>query len=218
MDATMDARIPVCVFAKPSRPGVSKTRLAPRVGAEGAARLAQAFLEDTWTALAAVPWARPVLATTGIGTVDPPARAEVWRQGVGDLGARLSRILRRALLESEAAIAIGSDTPGLPPSLLGRARDALQGAGSDAVLGPCEDGGFYLIGLRRLPQSLLAGLPWSSEDTFTRTLERLRARGLATEVLPPWFDVDRPEDLDRLCEMLARGEIAAPATRRALGF
>ncbi|HEY6006575.1 MAG TPA: TIGR04282 family arsenosugar biosynthesis glycosyltransferase [Anaeromyxobacter sp.] len=206
----------VCVFAKPPRPGQAKTRLAAALGDERAAALARAFFEDTWSAVTSIPWATPVLATT-----DPSAgewvgvpRARVWSQGGGDLGERLERVLRRALRGAAAALAIGTDTPGLPPALLSQARLALRRA--DAVLGPCEDGGFYLLGLRRCPPGLLRDLPWGSADTFRRTASRLRERGLRTGVISPWFDVDRLADLECLHALVARGEVRAPRTARAL--
>lgn len=206
----------VCMFAKPPRPGLVKTRLAAAVGEAHAAALARAFFEDTLSAASSLPWARAVLATT-----DPAAaewggarRTPHWPQGGGDLGDRLERVLRRALHDTPAALAIGTDTPGLPPVLLSQARAALRDA--DAVLGPCEDGGFYLLGLRRCPPGLLRELPWSATDTFLKTLSRLRERGLETAVIAPWFDVDRPADLACLRALIARGEVHAPHTARAL--
>jgi rSAM/selenodomain-associated transferase 2 len=162
-------------------------------------------------------WAETVLATTDVTAPEwgdlPGAR--VWAQGRGTLGDRLERILQRALRNWPAAIAIGTDLPGLPPALLDSARQTLQTA--DGVLGPTEDGGFYLLGLRRCPPSLLADLPWSTSDTFTETLERLRARGIETAVIAPWFDVDEPKNVTRLREMLEKGGLQAPATALALG-
>jgi len=206
----------ICVFAKPPRPGLVKTRLAAAVGEARAAALARAFFEDTWSASSSLPWARAVLATTepAAGEWVGAKRAPVWPQGRGDLGERLERVLRRALHDTPAALAIGSDTPGLPPILFSEARSALRGA--DAVLGPCEDGGFYLLGLRRCPPGLLRDLPWSAPRTFLQTISRLRKRGLRTAVIAPWFDVDGPADLACLHALIARGELHAPATARAL--
>lgn len=206
----------VCVFAKPPRPGLVKTRLAAAVGEGHAAALARAFFQDTWSAVKSLPWAKAVLATTepAAGEWVGAEGATTWPQGRGDLGDRLERILRRALDGTPVALAIGTDTPGLPPILFSRARSALGDA--DAVLGPCEDGGFYLLGLRRCPPGLLRDLPWSAPETFMRTLSRLRERGLRTAVIAPWFDVDRPADLACLHALIARGELHAPATARAL--
>lgn len=211
-----DGREVLCVFAKPPVPGRSKTRLATEIGNDRAAELARAFVLDTWAAVSAVEWARPVLATTEHGTAHALGlAAEEWIQGDGDLGNRMERVLGRALEGgASCAIAIGADTPGLPRRLLDDAHRAL--ARADAVLGPSEDGGFYLIGLRRCPPGLLAGLPWSRSNTFLRTLARFRTFALRTEVLLPWFDVDRPRDLDLLEDLLALGELRAPNTARVL--
>jgi rSAM/selenodomain-associated transferase 1 len=210
----MTRRLPVCIFARPPVPGRAKTRLAPEVGPEGAARLARAFLEDTWALAGSLPWARRILATTSGAGLDPPPGAEVWLQGGGDLGARIARILRRALRDAPRAFALGADSPGMPASLLAEARRRL--ADHDAVLGPCADGGFYVLGLTRCPPGLLGGLTWSAADTFSRARDRLRSRGFSTAVLPEWFDVDGPRELRRLARLLARGRLRAPRTARAL--
>ena len=198
----------ICVFAKPPVAGAVKTRLG--LAPEAAARLAQAFLDDTLASLAALPWAAVALASTA-----PVAAAvPVLLQGEGDLGARMETVLRAALSSAAAAIAIGADAPALPARLLEAARAALRD--HDAVLGPADDGGFYLLALRRCPAGLLADLPWSAADTGARTLSRLRERGLRTAVLEPWFDVDRPEDLARLRVLLQAGALDAPRTRAVL--
>lgn len=189
----------VCLFAKPPRAGEAKTRLVPALGAEGAAALAGAFLEDTWALLASLPWARPVLSSPVAwpAALLPSPAPQVWLQGEGDLGTRLERILARALQQLPLALALGADSPGLPPGHLAQARAAL--ADVDAVLGPSADGGFYLLGLRRaLPPGALAGLPWSAPDTLLHTEARLRALGLSVALAPPYFDVDTPEDLAHL--------------------
>lgn len=201
----------LCLFAKPPRPGEVKTRLAQSLGARAAAELADAFLRDSWALVTTVEWAEPVLATTSkTWGSDLAHLRNILFQGDGDLGNRLERVLRVALERTETAFAMGADTPGLPPELLDLARVALDE--HDAVLGPCEDGGFYLIGLRACPAGLLADLPWSAPTTFQQTLRRLRDRGLATAVLPPWFDVDNARDLVCLEELLELGELSAPRT------
>jgi uncharacterized protein len=202
----------ICVFVKPPLAGRVKTRLIPAVGAEGAAALAEAFFRDTWDCVTSLNWAVPVVASTSplVPGLLPQPDTQVWLQGDGDLGARIERILRTALTKEPMAIALGADSPGLPTSFLERAHQALQSA--DAVLGPCEDGGFYLLGVRECAPGLLAGISWSQSTTFQSTLDRLRARGLKTVVLDPWYDVDRPKDLEHLCDQLARRVIAAPST------
>ena len=161
----MGQQVCICVFAKPPEPGTVKTRLGPAVGNKGSATLAEAFLKDVWSAVQSLPWARTVIASTApLSPLVVGGSPEVWLQGQGDLGARVERILRRALSQSEFAMALGADNPGLPLRLLEQARDAMRSA--DSVIGPCEDGGFYLLGLRQCPPGLLDGITWSHTDTF----------------------------------------------------
>jgi uncharacterized protein len=208
----------ICVFVKPPVAGKVKTRLIPIVGANGAAALAEAFFRDTWNCVESLSWALPVVATPGAIDRDiiPRIEAQVWLQGGGDLDARIERILRRALMQAPFAIALGADSPGIPSQFLDCAHEALRSA--DAVLGPCEDGGFYLLGVRQCPVGLLSGIPWSQSNTFARTLDRLDELGLKSTILDPWYDIDRPEDLDRLRSDVARGVIAAPNTASALAM
>jgi len=109
---------------------------------------------------------------------------------------------------------LGADTPGLPRALLEQARVALQDA--DAVVGPGCDGGFYLLGLRHCPEGLLEGLPWSQTNTLDALLERLEQFQLETRSIESWFDVDHPEDLERLIRGIERERIIAPATAAIL--
>lgn len=207
--------VQVCVFAKPPRPGVVKTRLARALGPDAAAMLAAAFFRDTWRLVNRLPWAEPIAAVTE----DPglafgvPLHARTWPQGEGDLGERLERVFRRALRRLPA-IALGADTPGLPVSLLEAAHAALLHA--DAVVGPADDGGFYLVGLKRCPPGLLGGVPWSRDDTCSVTLARLRDSGLEVAVLEPWFDVDELGDLLRLEQLVLTGKVEAEDTRAVL--
>lgn len=210
------ARVAVCVFAKPPRPGQAKTRLAAAIGDAAAARLAEALLRDAWSTVRALDWARPILATTdehdefwrSLGCED------VWSQGEGDLGERMERVLRRALAVDHAAIGVGADCPTLTDSRLGRAKAALSR--HDAVIGPSEDGGFYLLGLRRCPEGLLDDVAWSTDQACVQTMERMHGAGLTVSVLPTAFDVDRPEDIHRLRALGPQLGRMAPETSRAL--
>lgn len=205
----------IAVFAKPPRPGEVKTRLASLVGPVAAAMLARAFFEDTWRAVGELAWARRVLAsTTDDVSLFGLEHVEVWLQGEGDLGARQARIAARALASAPFVLAIGSDSPGLPRSVFEAARAALTQ--HDAVLGPAEDGGYYLLGLRRTEPGLLDDLPWSAPTTFEATKERLASRGFSVATIQCWFDVDEGEDLKRLARALEAGEIEAPRTAEAL--
>ena len=206
--------ITVCIFAKPPVAGQVKTRLAAGVGAQQAAELAAAFLADTWASVRRLPWAQGVVASTGALPEALVPGASVWLQGKGPLGARLERVLCRALRAAPAAIALGADSPALPVALLEAAREGLMRG--ESVIGPAEDGGFYLLGVTAFPTGLLAGLPWSAANTCAATIERMVAQGLTPTVLPPWFDVDDADDLPRLRALLANEPERAPHTAAAL--
>jgi glycosyltransferase A (GT-A) superfamily protein (DUF2064 family) len=92
---------------------------------------------------------------------------------------------------------IGSDLPPVPLRTLDAAYAALSGA-RDIVLGPAADGGYYLVGMGQLAPELFRDMRWSRSDVLERTLERVRCAGLSYALLPPWFDVDAPEDIARL--------------------
>jgi len=140
---------------------------------------------------------------------------DILLQGDGDLGARLETIFRQALATAPAAIAVGADTPLLTSAHLQQALHAL--ATHDAVLGPCPDGGFYLLALRACPRGLFSGLPWSTPETAYATKRRLQARGFSVQKLNPLFDVDTPDDLVLLDARLAPPPSAPPACRRSRG-
>ncbi|MCO5168700.1 MAG: TIGR04282 family arsenosugar biosynthesis glycosyltransferase [Planctomycetes bacterium] len=203
----------VIVMAKAPRPGRVKTRLAQGLGSEAAAcALARAFLLDVWRSVEGLPWAQGVIAGDALDMGVPGA--PVWPQGEGDLGERLERVIERALRDAGAVIVVGSDSPGLPMALLEEARAALERA--DAAIGPCSDGGFYLLGLRRHRPGLLGGLPWSAASTHAATLARLRAEDFDPVELARWFDVDDVDDLRRLINHVEAGWVHAPSTLAAL--
>ncbi|MBI5481865.1 MAG: TIGR04282 family arsenosugar biosynthesis glycosyltransferase [Deltaproteobacteria bacterium] len=205
----------IAVFAKPPRPGEVKTRLAATIGGNAAAALARAFFDDVWEGVGRLPGARRVLASTSPNLEDfGLGDAEVWLQGEGDLGARMEQIARRALEVAPWVLAVGADSPGLPLAALESAKAALLR--SDAVLGPASDGGYYLLGLRRLEPGLLIELPWSTPATLSATAARLIERGLSVTTIEEWFDVDDAQGLARLRAELARGTLCAPRTAAAL--
>jgi len=208
--------IPICIFAKPPVPGRVKTRLAQSIGPAQAAKLAAAMLRDVWSVVATLTEVVPVLAAAQAGSfgIDVPAE-RVWLQQSGDLGLRIECILRRGLETAAAVIALGADTPLVTVVHLRQAIDCLKSG--DAVVGPCDDGGFYLLGVRRCPPGLLFGINWSTEHTLRETELRLRAHAMNTARIPTVFDVDTVADLQRLCSELRNlpPEIA-PQTRQWL--
>ena len=189
--------IPVCIFAKPPVPGRVKTRLGQAIGMKHAADLAAAMLHDVWSVVTSVPGLTPVLAAAEPGSfeLDVP-HDRVWLQESGDLGSRIEGILQRGLQEAPAAIALGADTPLISSLQLAAAIEHL--ASGNTVLGPCDDGGFYLLGLDSCPTGLLAGIPWSCDRTYIETKARLEAHGMRTAHLSSLFDVDTLADVRRL--------------------
>jgi rSAM/selenodomain-associated transferase 1 len=174
-----------------------KTRLAPRIGAAAAARL-HARLIRTAVRTALDARCGPVeLHVTGrhrfFDTLDTPVRLQRGR----DLGERMHHALRNALRRHRSAILVGTDCPSLTAADLRRAARWLRG-GADAVLAPAEDGGYALIAARRISPSMFANVEWGSAQVLAKTIENMTCARLTHRLLRTVWDVDRPEDLERL--------------------
>ncbi len=182
----------IVVFARVPEPGKTKTRLIPRLGASGAAHLAAAMTGDTLDAVRATGLPFRV-ALAGDATHPWVRTLDVeWEPQVeGDLGRRLAHALR------DGSVAIGTDAPTLPPALLHEAHAST----ADVVLAPAFDGGYVLVGTPD-PTDLFELVPWSAPDTFVRQHQRALDLGRSVRVLPFWYDVDGPEDLDFLARHL----------------
>ena len=193
------------VLAKAPRPGLSKTRLAPAYGPDGAAALAAAALADTLAAAAAALVARRVLVLDGGPVPGVPPGLEVVPQAGGPHGHRIAAAL--AAVDGPALL-IGMDTPQVTPDLLS---PELTDPGIGAWFGPAEDGGWWALGLRepgRFAHRVLAGVPRSTSRTGAIQRERLVATGLVVADLPALRDVDEPADAEAVAA-------AAPGTRFA---
>lgn len=208
------------VFAKEPVAGKVKTRLARTLGAERAAELYAAFLEDTLRTARSVASAErclsyaPASASGRFAALDP--EATLLPQPEGDLGARLASAFERAFaLGHTRCVALGSDAPHLAPRVLEELFDAL--ATSPIAVLPTDDGGYAAIGLDAPRPELFERIDWSTPRVLAQTLERARRIGLEVRSLPATFDVDGPADLDRLRELLAKeGPVRCPATARLL--
>lgn len=207
--------VAVAIMAKAPWRGGVKTRLCPPLDPTEAAGLYQSFLRDKIAQVRTLRRAHPVLAYTP--TDSRPLFAELapdftlLGQRGADLGERLGHVLADLLAAGHpAAIAIDSDTPTLPTEFLEYAVELVPRGDADVVLGPTDDGGYYLIGGRALHRELFDGIPWSTPDVLEETLRRAAAAGLQTIQLPAWFDVDTPEDLARLRASLASPGGAPP--------
>jgi rSAM/selenodomain-associated transferase 1 len=215
------------IMAKEPAVGQTKTRLCPPLTCAEAAALYEAMLRDT-IELVAGPSASLRAGLEGVRlaiAVTPPGAADSFRRisppdaillpvAGADIGDCLNQVLGRLLADGHSrAIALNSDGPTLPVATLCQAIAWLNGA--DVVLGPSEDGGYYLIGLTQPRPELFRGIEWSSERVTAQTLARAEAMGLRVALLPPWYDVDTAADLDRLrAELATLPAEALPHTRR----
>jgi rSAM/selenodomain-associated transferase 1 len=191
------------VFARAPIPGHAKTRLIPMLGREGASRFQQVLLEDTLGKVQGLRAARYLFGSGGLvpsRLIYPALRYR--RQRGRDLGERLQGAFRELLRRHERVILIGTDSPLLARDRLRLALEELKAV--DAVLGPCPDGGYYLIGLRGMERGALKGVRWGSRFAFADTLERLLRAGLLCSVLESCGDIDRPRDFVQLYEQLRR--------------
>jgi len=199
--ATEDRAI-VQVFAKAPQPGEVKTRLIPVLGADAAAELHCRLVRHTLSTVAIARvgsieiWTTPPADSAFIQLCKRLLGLPLLLQPEGDVGERMSFALRDGLARSPQVLLVGTDVPTIDHEDLRAARRALQD-GADAVLGPAEDGGYWLIGLRRHDPSLFDGIAWSTGQVLERTRERLRALGWQWHELAPRWDLDRPEDLQR---------------------
>jgi rSAM/selenodomain-associated transferase 1 len=210
-------------MAKAPKAGQVKTRLVPPLSQEEAAELYRCLLLDKILQVGTLSGVDPYLAYTPadaraqMASLAPQDFTLIAQAGP-DLGDRLHR-LSAALLKRghPGVIIIDSDTPTLPSTYLLDALDQLQNRSTDLVLGPAEDGGYYLIALKRPCLALFDDIPWSSPAVFTETLRRASAERLKVATLPSWYDVDTPNDLARLRNDLAtNGSGLAPHTRAFL--
>lgn len=195
----------VVVFAKAPRPGAVKTRLVPLLGAEAAAALHARLVERALETAHAASLGRVELHCAP-DVNDPFFRScaghfavALAAQAGGDLGARMLAAFESVLATHPRALLLGSDCPALTARHLREADCALR-EGTDAVFVPCEDGGYALIGLRRAEARLFDGIAWGGESVMADTRSRLGALGWRWRELEMLWDVDRPEDYQRLLE------------------
>lgn len=225
------------LFARPPLPGRVKTRLAPALGAEGAAGLYRAFLRDAAALALGVREARPGLRLVAEWAPEEGEDPSLFpfsewlpgpflhrSQAGRDLGERMARALERALAGGGSAVLIGSDFPDLPPGIPLRALEALAAPGPPggsplrAAIGPAEDGGYYLIGLDAPRPEIFTGIAWGKSEVYASTMQKFKELNASVTVLDRWRDVDSPANLEGLRARLADGpEGVAPHTRAWLG-
>jgi len=212
----MVKRDTLLVVAKQPAPGQTKTRLCPPLTYDQAAELYDCFLRDTLQIMRSV-----TNVQYGVGFLPTEAR-EYFHQLAPDmeltcqrgmtLGERLDNLLTDSLNNgSERVVVINSDSPTLPAEYLSQAFDDLTKA--DVVLGPTQDGGYYLIGMKQPQPDLLHKVQMSTPHVLADTLALAESSGLTVSLLPTWYDVDTIEDLyqldDEISDMGANGKATA---------
>ena len=221
----------LAVMAKAPRAGRVKTRLSPPLTLEQTAALNVQFLRDTTENLATIAHAAGVVSYTPVGDealfagLLPETFALVPQRGDG-FGERLLAAAEDILAIGYGAVClIDSDSPTVPAAAYRMAVEALAVPGDRVVVGPSDDGGYYLIGMKRAHPEPFAGIAWSTGSVFAETLQRCGEAGLDVVTLPTWYDVDDAATLallsgelleDRWPGFAAMKGYAAPHTREFL--
>jgi rSAM/selenodomain-associated transferase 1 len=189
------------IFAKEPRPGQVKTRLSPPLSLEEAAQLYHSFIQDILEEMARAPEVRlavafsPLRAQAFFRGLTPPG-ADLFPQEGADLGERMALAFARGFAAGFGPVLLrGSDVPDLPAAVVSEAKEVLAAGQAQVVLGPCPDGGYYLVGLSEPQPTLFKGPAWSSSTVLTDTLGRVRQLGLRVHLLPPWPDIDTYDNL-----------------------
>jgi len=208
---SLSQRCALALMAKVPFAGAVKTRLTPPLTPEEATRLSICFLRDMTTNMASLKG----YGTEGV-VLYTPASAEKLLQDLLDqsfslfaqrgemLGERLINAAAELLSNGfESVCLINSDSPTLPVEILTTAASLLAQEGDRVVLGPSQDGGYYLIGLKRPHGYLFERIAWSTADVLAHTIERAAEIGLPVELLPTWYDVDDAATLRLLCDELS---------------
>lgn len=194
-----DTNIDIAVFARAPIAGQAKTRLIPRLGGAGAARLQRQLIERSLARAQRVRGARVTLWTT-VDDADSRALAAAASvrlrvQHGDDLGARMSNAFAETLDGNRPMLLIGTDCPAQTAADLEAAAATLREA--DAVIQPAEDGGYVLIGMKQFHPALFEQVEWGGATVLAGTRARAADQSLRLAELPVSWDLDRGEDLDR---------------------
>ncbi len=227
-DPTSAKRCALAIMTKAPRAGEVKTRLTPPLRPEEAAALNICFLRDLSASIdKAGAGSRGIGCYTPVGSESAyrdilPARFQLIAQRETALGARLTGAVEDILSVGFSSVClINSDSPTAPAAVFAEAARILAAPGEKLVLGPSDDGGYYLIGMRKLHPSLFVGIDWSTDRVLAQTRERAAKIGLEVHLLPACYDVDDQQTLQRLCQdLLGPNETmdpeVAPSTRAFL--
>jgi rSAM/selenodomain-associated transferase 1 len=206
----------IVIMTKVPQAGKVKTRLQPFLTAQQSAEISICFLQDTEQKARAVTQ-NLIIAFSPIEKknllIDILQTNPILIGQKGEnLGERMFHAFEFAFsLNSDAVVMIGTDSPTFPAEFVERAFTLLE-TKSDAVLGKTDDGGFYLIGLRKAYKRIFENVEWSSPKTFEQTKQNIENLSLNLREIPVWYDVDTPEDFVKLEKELADNRQLAPKT------
>lgn len=210
-------------MAKRPFPGRTKTRLTPYFSKEAAASLYECFLQDMLNIVRSVPNITPFIAyapndaETVAYFCEMAPDFERMPQLGATLGERLDTVLSSSLQNGfDQVAAINSDSPTLPANYLADAFTRLDDPETDVVFGPCEDGGYYLIGWKRPYPHLVRDVQMSTTHVLQDSLAIAATDNLRVSLLPSWYDVDEISEIERLRLGLFAGKEFAPHTYRFL--
>ena len=202
-------------MTKAPRAGQVKTRLTPPLTPQEAAELSTCFLRDTAAAITKIAregYAQGIAVYTPAGAEKEfgeilPAEFELVAQRGEALGERLIFATEDLFARGFNSIClINSDSPTVPPQVFSQAAQILSTQEDVVVLGPSEDGGYYLIGFNKLHRALFENIQWSTSRVLHQTQARAQEIGLRVHLLPTWYDVDDAATLRRLCRELFKTE------------
>jgi hypothetical protein len=229
-DRVQPGLVALAVMTKAPKAGRVKTRLTPPLSAEEAASLNICFLRDIAAAISRTTDLRPAV---GVG-VYTPRGSETAYSGIlpeefilvpqrGEaFGERLAAATEDLLqLGFDSVCLINSDSPTVPDTAFAQAVEMLTNSPDCVVLGPSDDGGYYLIGLKKMHHRVFQKIDWSTDRVLEQTIAAAREIDLPVHRLPTWYDVDDRATLSRLCQELLGSngsgtDASAPATREFL--
>ncbi|MBA3600641.1 MAG: TIGR04282 family arsenosugar biosynthesis glycosyltransferase [Acidobacteria bacterium] len=205
----------IVIMAKIPIAGTVKTRLHPLLSVEQSATLAECLLRDTVNKAKFLS-NELIIAYTPVEKLDVLlailSNEQIFTEQKGaNLGDKMFHAFEFAFSRnSDAVVMIGTDSPTFPAQFITQAFEMLPE--TDAVLGETADGGFYLLGLRKLKKEIFETVEWSSPKTFEQTARNIENLDLKLSLLPNWYDVDTPDDLKRLKKDLSKNPSIAPKT------
>lgn len=202
----------IILFVRAPSAGQAKTRLIGSMSAEKVTALYEAFVKDTVEKAGSVKSVDLFVSFTPVAHAREIAGLAANATGYfpqmdGDLGERMLKAFRYVFsLGYERVLLVGTDLPTLPSSTFNEAFRAFDEV--DIVLGPSDDGGYYLIGMKNAWADLFAGIEWSTDRVLEQTIRKAASNSLSMKLLKAWYDVDTPADIERLRQDLVKMKLA----------